>query len=216
MSVKKTAITPPAKPKLPPVPYFSEWDADDLGRPQGLIAALVRMLLAWVGQGLMGEPRRFTGLPGPMVLQDEFKRLGLPTTLQFPATCISVQPGDVCLVDYSKLPSDCIQDVNFQGWEWMVYLGMDEKHVYVNDPNWSGKRRNDGNALAIPLDAWEHAFRPHTRGLACIRLVTPGPLESIVDYHEPLDEEDTKIIHRLAAIYGGDDQPELDADDTSK
>lgn len=208
MTPKKVTTTAHAVPKLPPIPYFSEWDPDDLGRPQGLISAIIRMLLAWVGQGLLDEPRRFAGLPGPMVLQDEMRRLGLPTTLQFPASCISLQPGDVALVDYAKLPPDLVQDAVFRGWEWMIYLGMDAEYVYVNDPNWGGKQRNRGNALAIPLAVWELAFHPHTRGLACIRLVTPGPAESVV-VDTPLTEEDRASVQRLAAIYGADDQPEV-------
>ena len=196
-----------AAPKLAPIPYAGQWDPDESGRPIGLIASLITMVFGWLERKPHDTPRIMTGLPGPTVLHDELQRLGVATTLQYPRTCLDVLPGDICLVDYGQFPRELVQDVSFYGWHWVIYLGFDETSVYVNDPNWSGDRRNEGNALGIPLDSWELAFHAHTRGLSCVRLNVPGPSESVVDYHAPLTDKDREVLDRMAKIYGADDQP---------
>lgn len=208
MAKKQEKVEVPA-PQLPPIPYFSQWDNDNLGRPVGLVNAIIKMLMTWVGRTHAVPAVNPSGMPGPITVKEDIDKQGTQTTLQHPLSCIHVLPGDVCLIDYAAIPRQYVQDVNFKNWSWVVFLGHDDKTAWINDPNWSGDRRDEGNALALPLYVWELAFRPNTTGYTCIRLNVPGPAESIVDYHAPLTDEDREHLVQLAAIYGSDDQPDV-------
>lgn len=162
--------------KLPKIPYFSQWDLDSDGRPIYIISAIVNMILGWLGGTKIEFPPRIIDLPSAQIFQGAFDKLGIPTRIIHPASCISLLPGDICLITYDGFLRENVQDKNFNGWSWVIFLGMDDKNVWIHDPNWSGKKRKNGQELKISLDEWNTAFRPHSRGLTAVRLVSPGPV----------------------------------------
>lgn len=157
-----------------PIPYVSEWDLNSMGRPIGAFAAFVKMLAGWIGWGIPSELRRFQALPGPTLFKDELDALGLACHLEFPASPLSILCGDICLVNYQRIPPELVQDKHVYGWAWVIYLHHDDAHVYVHDPNWGGSARDGGDRLAIPLEEWAHVFTPHVSGLQAIRLNVRG------------------------------------------
>lgn len=160
---------------LPPIPYVSQWDLDVDGRPLHIISAIVNMIMGWLGGVKVEFPPRIIDLPSAGIFQAAFDKLGIQTRIIHPQSCISVLPGDICLICYKGFNRESVQDKAFTGWSWVIFLDMDDEHVWIHDPNWSGKKRKNGAGMMISLEEWQSAFRGHSRGLTALRLVTPGP-----------------------------------------
>lgn len=52
------------------------------------------------------------------------------------------------------------QHKKFTAGHFLVVTGYNSTHVIVNDPYWSGTRRDEGNGFAIPIDEFEYSIGP--------------------------------------------------------
>lgn len=58
------------------------------------------------------------------------------------------------------------QHTRFTAGHFLVVVGYDAEHMIVNDPYWSGNRRDEGHNWRIPLDEFEHSIGPRGSRLA--------------------------------------------------
>jgi hypothetical protein len=51
------------------------------------------------------------------------------------------------------------QDQTYERGHWVVVIGMDDRDVWIHDPDFYGTREQDGNARAVPRFAFFEALK---------------------------------------------------------
>lgn len=86
---------------------------------------------------------------------------------------------------WSKIDPGKSTQSRFAGPHFVVVLGYDDKHIYVNDPLWSGSRRQEGEHKQWTyqqfMAAWESAHLDGNRDLQCIVTIGSLPTEKLGD-----------------------------------
>ncbi len=168
--------TPPAPGRvLLDVPYHSQEDLDARWAAADCGPTCVRMLIGWHAL------RR--GRPNPPLTVDEVSRVtGMgPSRFSFPSQLVraaarfglrlvetremtmerviaELDAGRplIALVRYGSISYR--QKLSFRGGHFVVVIGYDSQHIYVNDPYWWGDRRAEGAGLAVPRREFERAI----------------------------------------------------------
>lgn len=77
----------------------------------------------------------------------------------------------------------------FTGPHFVVVVGYDEKHIYVNDPLWKGERRHEGEHTRWTneefISAWSTASKDGNRNYSGIFCTHPLPVEEFRQGGEP-------------------------------
>lgn len=162
---------PASKPETLDVIYRSQWDADGDDYNSDCGPASVAMVIEFLGSHVpinqvaqaANQPAHPTyTIPGDLIHAAAkygvtLRRvLGLTIEMLRDQTMVQRLPV-IALVHYGTL-TPLVQDKRFTGGHWLVVVGVDEKNVYVHDPNWRGDKRNDGARLAIPNDVFAQAL----------------------------------------------------------
>lgn len=173
-----------------PIPYASQWELNDDGRPVGILTAIGKMMMGWRNLKPDVYPyRRDLDTPDQVLIQTYLQNLGLESTIQYPLFYGDILQGDICLVNYSGFNREKIQDKLYHNWTWVIFVACDGKTVTIHDPNWGGKAIEGGKLLKISVDEWKEIFQAHNRGYTVVRLLTHGVREGKVNFPpEPLDE----------------------------
>ncbi len=101
------------------------------------------------------------GMSTAVDLVKNFQAIGLKAqTVPVPKGSNAVS-GALCLVNYAGFNRTSVQDKNYTGWHWVVFLQQTETHVVVHDPDFWGARRNDGASKVYTITEWNKAFMPY-------------------------------------------------------
>jgi hypothetical protein len=79
-----------------------------------------------------------------------------------------VKPYSILLINYATI-AKYAQDTRFQGWHWLIYIGVDpadSTRSLTLDPDYWGNRMNEGDHKSYPTAALRAAFRPYSSGYA--------------------------------------------------
>jgi hypothetical protein len=138
------------------VPYSSQWDPDASKSNNDCGATSVRMILNYYGESKLttDNVQEKTGAGGGLVtieqLQNAISQLGYTSefytnqTLQNIKNFIDKDLPVIALVHYGSLNST--QDKSFKGGHFFVVCGYrDDNSLYVNDPNFKGDIRTQGD-----------------------------------------------------------------------
>jgi hypothetical protein len=152
------------------VPYVSQWDetARYSRGDCGIVAAC--MCALWRGiKTTPDEMLRLAQLPigrhsydFPEVIRAA-SAVGLKLKYHYPATWpvikaeLKATRPVISLLRYGKISNN--QD-SFDGSHFWTCVGYDDKHVYVNDPNFWGDQRDRGAMRPIPLTEFMKAIGP--------------------------------------------------------
>ncbi len=146
----------------PPIPYISQWNTttayrrkDDCGQ------TCVAMLAAWVGKKVHVNSLPYqstgTGISSAADLIMNFRHIKLDGVFAR-IKVKDLQPGDICLIQYKHIGTDHRQDKKFGGLHWLVFVAFEGDNVIVNDPNYYGKREQEGEYKRYPLLDFSASF----------------------------------------------------------
>jgi hypothetical protein len=165
-------ITAPFEDLISAVPYRSQWDkdADFSGSTADCGPACVAMVLEFYGRVIdinqlsrdagLTSNRHFT-LPADLIRAASLYGTTLvrryACTLDTLADEIAARRPVICLIHYGALDT-LRQDRNYNIGHWIVVVGVDDKSVYIHDPDWQVLHRDQGRGLAIPRDMFVKAW----------------------------------------------------------
>lgn len=150
------------------VPYRSQEDPDAGRYRNDCGAACVGMLLDWQGVHLTTNA---LAAQTTLAQHDDgltcwqlaalLNKNGVPArvrTLHLADLRAELDAGRpvILLVWYGHIPN---RQATFSGGHFFVVVGYDEDSFYVNDPDWWGARRNEGNGFRVPAAALDNALR---------------------------------------------------------
>lgn len=101
----------------------------------------------------------------------------------------AAKPYSLLLINYGYLPRTLVQDVNFTGWHWLVFVGIDaidHTQVIVLDPDYWGSRINDGNMKRYPIASLRAAFRPYPGNSTTTSLYLPDLQGGVITVPAPV------------------------------
>lgn len=151
---------------LIPVPYRSQHDDDAKISRSDCGPACVAMLLEWRGLTItIDELARETSLgstnAGQLIAAAERHNLNLarraPMSLPDIENQIRLNQPMITLIRYLDFGMTR-QDLTYAGLHWVVVIGFDADSIYVNDPDYWGARRLEGQGRAIPRAMFDHAW----------------------------------------------------------
>jgi len=157
------------------VPYLSQWDIPDADdRPGDCGPACVAMLAHFLtsyrptvdqaasaaGQPIAGVGRYYTNhaqlIHAANVYGPKLKTQR-PLTVEMLESEIDSGRPAIALVNYGALSAYGNQD-DYRGAHWLLVVGYDDEHIYVNDSNFWGDRRDEGRQRKIPRPAFDQAM----------------------------------------------------------
>lgn len=157
--------------KLLNVPYISQWDTNASYSKNDCIPVSSAMLIAYykgnispdeiskkIGvAGLVNFPQIQTALAS-----FSYKILGasFKTIADLKKSIDSGVPF-IAILHYGDLPNR--QDT-YTGGHAVVVTGYDDKNIYVNDPNFWGDRREEGNNKMYPITSFDKAWQSKADG----------------------------------------------------
>lgn len=172
------------RPAAPPI-YLSQWALEANARQNDCGPACVAMHLRARGdmtpinQLRTKEP---TGLTDAPELQNILAAHNVVSVIDradpnLPLH-LAAKPYSLLLVNYAPI-RQYAQDIRFQGWHWLIYLGLDPtdpNFCFVHDPDYWAPRQNEGNRKRYPTAAVRAAFRPYPGNNLTTALVIPDLL----------------------------------------
>lgn len=159
-----TVLPEPVPPPDNAIPYRSQWDSDASSRGADCGQTCVAMLAEWMGVKVEVDDLRFqsssNGLSTGADLVKNFSSIGIASEWDYIGNNVNPPVNSICLVKYSGFNRSSVQDKNYYGWHWVVYLGENESGVTVNDPDWWGQLRSQGERKVYSHAEWNSAFIP--------------------------------------------------------
>lgn len=149
------------------VPYKSQWDADANKTANDCGAASVAMILNYYGENVttndvFDKTGAGLGLISIAQIEKAIKSFGYTTkriVQSTPEVLKSYLDKDIpviALVHYGSLKST--QDKNFKGGHFFVVVGYRDDGYFVNDPNFKGSLRADGDHHFYTKSEFEKAW----------------------------------------------------------
>lgn len=173
-TVVAVQVEQPPLPDLPgSPPYKSQWDNDANARGADCGQTCVAMLAALKGISVAVNDLRFqsstSGLTTGYDLVNNFDSVGIKANWKYwtdsdvrsYASLGEAPVNSICLVKYSGFKRESVQDDNYFGWHWVVFLGQTDTHVIVHDPDYWGNRRDEGAFKMYTKEEWYKAFIPN-------------------------------------------------------
>lgn len=156
--------------------YASQWDTDGNARRADCGQACCAMLARARGIEIAINDFPFqSGGAGHTNATDLVKNLafvGIPALEQYVYADALLKTGDICLISYSGLHRSSVQDTGFYGWHWVVFREYADDGVVVNDPDYKGARRSEGEGKFYSLSEWKRAFiAANPRGRVIVRMI---------------------------------------------
>lgn len=166
--------------------YKSQWDDDANSRGADCGQTCVAMVATKYGVQVRVNDLRFqttsTGLTTGQNLVDNFASIGIKAEWKYYTdfdtfSNLNLKSGDICLVKYSGFNRASVQDDNYQGWHWVVYLSSEWDNallqsVVVHDPDFWGSRRNEGDSKIYSATEWNKAFiKSNSLGRIIVRVI---------------------------------------------
>ncbi len=178
-SMVETVVPNPNPVPLPnTIVYRSQWDIDANNRSADCGQTCVAMLAGSRGVYIkindlpyQSNPR---GYSTANHLVSNFGHLQLNTARVVNVPMNSQAPANsICLIWYGGLQRNSVQDKNFTGWHWVVFLREDGNDVIVHDPDFWGDRRHEGSDKRYSKAEWDAAFIPYSSASmrTCVELV---------------------------------------------
>lgn len=174
-SMVETAITD-AEHVIPEnkIVYRSQWDVDANNRKNDCGQTCVAMLAGsrGVNVGINTLPHQCdsTGYSNGRDLVRNFEHLQLGAKVSYPGTSLA-PPNSICLIWYGGLNRSSVQDKNFTGWHWVVFLREEGDQVVVHDPDFWGNRRAEGSEKHYSRAEWDAAFIPRGSHRVCVEMI---------------------------------------------
>lgn len=153
---------------IPPdsIPYRSQWDSDANNRTADCGQTCVAMLCEWRGITVEVNDLRFqsssSGLSNGADLVKNFDSVGIGAIWKYLSSSENAILGDICLIKYGGFNRSSVQDKNYYGWHWVVFIEDKGNSVIVHDPDWWGSLRDRGAFKEYSKSEWNKAFIPYT------------------------------------------------------
>lgn len=148
------------------VPYRSQHDDDAKISRADCGPACIAMLLEWRGlfvkiDDLSRETSLGTTNAGQLIAAAEKHGLNLirraPMSIADVENQIRLGKPMIALIRYQDFGS-VRQDLAYTGLHWVVVVGFSADSIYINDPDYWGARRLEGQGRAVPRHLFEHAW----------------------------------------------------------
>lgn len=154
------------QPVMVKVPYRSQHDDDAKISRADCGPACVAMLLEWRGLTITTDDlSRMTSIgptnAGQLIAAAAQHGLRLirrsPMSIADVENQIRLGKPLIALIRYQDFGS-IRQDLAYTGLHWVVVIGFDADSIYVNDPDYWGARRLEGQGKSIPRALFNHAW----------------------------------------------------------
>lgn len=161
-SVVKEVVDYRVQPDGQVIPYRSQWDADANNRVADCGQTCVAMLAEYAGVKTHINDLRFQttekGMSTSQNLIDNFKSVGLNARTEKLPKNVLPPLYTICLVNYGAFSRSRVQDKNYTGNHWLIFLGENGSMISTNDPDWWGDRRDEGRGKEFTRNEFLAAF----------------------------------------------------------
>ncbi len=158
--------------------YRSQWDIDANNRVCDCGQTCVAMVASSRGVNVRINDLPYesapNGLSSAYDLVNNFVYLNLDTARVVSLPMGAQAPANsICLMWYGGLKRSSVQDKNYTGWHWVVFLREEDNAVVVDDPNFWADRRDEGSEKHYSKAEWNAAFVPYGSSSCrtCVELI---------------------------------------------
>lgn len=199
------------------IPYKSQYDADANQYRNDCGPACVAMILNGLGKSVTtnivfrrsgAEANGYVSVSQMIRAAQTYKvtfKYYYPWTLNDLKLAVKAGTAPITLVHYGAWSSLGKTQNKFTGPHFVVVVGYDDKHIYVNDPLWKDPRRYEGERIAWTneefMAAWGTASKDGNRNYSGIYCTHPLPVDAFGVGGEPQPTQPEPEPEPVVEIY---------------